>query len=185
MNREMIRLSKTIAHALRHAPWLYELELDEEGWVPVEDLLAALREHRRAWRDLSEKDIAELIARSDKQRYELRGGRIRALYGHSLPGRLARTPAPPPDMLYHGTSERALDAIRVEGLKPMGRQYVHLSTDEETALQVARRKRGRPVILRIRAAEAHRAGVAFYRGNDKVWLADSVPPAFIIVPDRG
>ncbi len=29
------RLSKTLAHALRHAPWIYELELDEAGWTDV------------------------------------------------------------------------------------------------------------------------------------------------------
>jgi len=32
---DLVRLSKTVAHALRHEPWLYELELDEEGWTPV------------------------------------------------------------------------------------------------------------------------------------------------------
>ena len=117
-----------------------------------------------------------------KQRYEMRDGRIRALYGHSLPGRLAKTPAEPPDILYHGTSALALDAIRAEGLKPMGRQYMHLSTDEATAVQVARRKRGTPVILRVRAGEAHRQGHAFYIGNERVWLADGVPPEFLLFP---
>lgn len=29
-------LSREISYALRHAPWEYELEMDEEGWVPVE-----------------------------------------------------------------------------------------------------------------------------------------------------
>ncbi len=62
----------------------------------------------------------------------------------------------------------------------MRRQYVHLSVDEATALEVARRKAGRPVILTIQAAEAHAAGVRFYQGNDKVWLADSVPAEFIV-----
>lgn len=28
-------LSKEISYALRHAPWEYELEMNEEGWVPV------------------------------------------------------------------------------------------------------------------------------------------------------
>ncbi len=36
------RLSKTISHALRHEPWIYELELDSEGWVPVSQLLESL-----------------------------------------------------------------------------------------------------------------------------------------------
>ena len=29
-------LSKEIAYALRHAPWEYELEIDNEGWVSIE-----------------------------------------------------------------------------------------------------------------------------------------------------
>lgn len=48
MNRaELRRLSRTVAHALRHEPWLYELEMDEAGWVPVEQLLDALRSKRQ------------------------------------------------------------------------------------------------------------------------------------------
>ena len=35
------KLSKEISYALRHAPWEYELELDEEGFVPVEQLIHA------------------------------------------------------------------------------------------------------------------------------------------------
>ncbi len=186
MRLDLTRLSKTVSHALRHAPWLYELEPDEEGWVPVDDLLAALRQERPAWRQLSADDLARLIARSDKRRFELRDGRIRALYGHSLPGKLLKWPAAPPPVLFHGTALPALDAIRREGLRPMRRQYVHLSVDEPTARQVAGRKRGRPVILTIRAAEAHRHGVRFYGGNELVWLADAIPPRFIIFPaDNG
>ncbi|WP_196776849.1 RNA 2'-phosphotransferase [Haloechinothrix halophila] len=37
------KLSKVVSYALRHAPWLYELELDAEGWAPVDQLLDALR----------------------------------------------------------------------------------------------------------------------------------------------
>ena len=33
-----IELSKEISYALRHAPWEYELEMDEEGWVSVEQV---------------------------------------------------------------------------------------------------------------------------------------------------
>ena len=37
------RLSKVISHALRHEPWLYELELDKSGWVLLDQLLQDLR----------------------------------------------------------------------------------------------------------------------------------------------
>ncbi len=182
--RDRVRLSKTIAHALRHAPWQYGLTLDEAGWAPVADLLAALRRLRPEWRDLTERDLEAIIAHSDKQRFELRDGRIRALYGHSLPKRIHKAPAEPPEVLYHGTSPEAAARILKEGLKPMGRQYVHLSTTPAAAYQVGRRKAKRPVILRVRAREAYQAGIRFYRGSADVWLADFVPAAFI-EPDEG
>lgn len=176
---DYVRLSKTISHALRHAPWLYELELDEEGWTPVADLLAGLRRHRRAWRDLSEKDLRAMMARPGKERFEMREGKIRALYGHSIEMKIEKAPATPPRRLFHGTAPKTAAVIRREGLKPMNRQYVHLSADEETAQEVGRRKVRDPAILTVRAAEAHEAGVSFYHGNEMVWLADHVPPEFI------
>lgn len=78
-------LSRTVSHALRHEPWLYELELDDAGWVPVGALLAALRAEKPGWAALSEADLAQMMAQADKKRYQLRDGKICALYGHSTP----------------------------------------------------------------------------------------------------
>jgi putative RNA 2'-phosphotransferase len=172
-------LSRVISHALRHEPWLYELELDDAGWVLVDDLMAALRADNPAWADLSEADLLRMMAQADKQRYEMRGGRIRARYGHSTPQKLSKEPTEPPAILFHGTAPKTVTLIRQDGLRPMGRQYVHLSVDSATAVLVGRRKAKHPVILRIRSGAAHEAGVRFYRGNDLVWLADVVAPAFI------
>ena len=134
---------------------------------------------RRAWSSLTEADLAAMIAQSDKKRHELRDGRIRALYGHSTPQKLLKEPAEPPATLYHGTSPDAARSIKADGLRPMSRQYVHLSTDTEMAMQVGRRKADTPIILVVKAGEAHAHGVVFYRGNDRVWLADLVPATFI------
>lgn len=176
---DYVRLSKTISHALRHAPWLYELELDEEGWTPVADLLTGLRRHRSAWQNLTEEDLRAMMTRPGKKRFEIREGKIRALYGHSIDMIIRKEPATPPGRLYHGTAPKTADTIIREGLKPMNRQYVHLSADEETAREVGRRKAQTPIILTVRAAEAHAAGISFYHGNEMVWLSDHVPPEFI------
>lgn len=178
MKVDQTKLSRAISHALRHEPWLYELELDDEGWTSVEALVAALRQAPE-WAEVSRPTIAEVIAKSDKQRHEMVGDRIRALYGHSVPGKLRIDAAMPPAVLLHGTSPQVAEVILREGLKPMGRQYVHLSVDEETAEAVARRKSAAPIILKIDAAAACANGVVFYAGNDKVWLADAVPTRFI------
>ncbi|PWU79799.1 MAG: hypothetical protein DLM72_15360 [Candidatus Nitrosopolaris wilkensis] len=67
--------------------------------------------------------------------------RIRALYGHPLPGKVFKVPVEPPTILFHATSSNLIKQIKDEGLRSMRRQYVHLSTDQQTALQVAKCKR--------------------------------------------
>lgn len=40
---DYLKLSKEVSYALRHAPWEYELELDDEGWVDIMQLLFSLQ----------------------------------------------------------------------------------------------------------------------------------------------
>jgi putative RNA 2'-phosphotransferase len=175
----LIRLSKAVSHALRHEPFIYELELDDQGWVAIEDLLSALQNQRSEWKDLSQADLAQMINTSSKQRHEVDGGRIRALYGHSIPGKLQKKKAAPPERLFHGTEPSIVNRIMETGLLPMGRQYVHLSVNIDIAKEVGRRKDKKPVILWINAKEAYSKGVNFYIGNDAVWLAEEIPAEFI------
>lgn len=172
-------LSRIISHALRHAPGAYGLTLGPEGWVSLGRLMAALAAKDADWAGLAPADFAAMIAKSTKQRHEMRDGQIRAIYGHSVPGRLTYEPAPPPMQLYHGTSPEAATLILRGGLKPMRRQYVHLSPTIEIALEVGRRKSRQPVLLGVAAGDAAEAGIHFYRGNDVTWLADAVPARFI------
>ena len=172
-------LSRCISHALRHEPWLYELELDEEGWVPIAHLVDSLRSEHASWRNLNKAVIEEMIRVSPKLRHEMAEGRIRAIYGHSVPRRLKRLTSFPPEFLFHGTTPISLEMIKQDGLKPMKRQNVHLSIDEATAVEVGKRKSITPVLLRVQARIAFDCGIVFYEGNTKVWLADSVPPRFI------
>jgi putative RNA 2'-phosphotransferase len=173
------QLSRLVSHALRHEPWVYELELDEEGWAPVDALLTAIHEQGPRWSYVDRDDLAGMIATAAKQRHEMDGERIRALYGHSLPGRMVKTEAEPPEVLFHGTSPRAWGRIQHSGLRPMRRQYVHLCVDVDTAEQVGRRKAPAPVILAVRAREARQDGARFWRGNELAWLADHVPAHYL------
>lgn len=174
------QLSKIISHALRHEPWLYELELDEEGWVLIDQLLSSLKDKNSIWKDLSKNDLEKMIELSTKRRHEIFENKVRALYGHSLPEKLKKESAEPPGFLYHGTVPEIIKEIKAQGLLPMKRQYVHLSADVETAKQVGLRKSPNPIILTIQAKNAYKNDVVFYQGNEFVWLADSVPPKFIV-----
>ncbi|MEI5907332.1 RNA 2'-phosphotransferase [Bacillus spongiae] len=175
---DLLKLSKELSFALRHSPWEYELELDSEGWVNVEQVLNALR-HNLEWESLMQDDLRRMIEVSDKERHQIQNGRIRALYGHSVPQKIMKKAGIPPSVLYHGTARHLVEQIFSNGLQPMTRQYVHLSIDTNTANLVGKRKDSNPIILKVQAKKAIEEGIKFYQGNNKVWLADYIPPKFI------
>ena len=177
MNR-LEELSKEISYALRHAPWEYELEITEEGWVPIGQLIDALNKEEK-WKNVCEADLEEMINKSEKKRHELVDGKIRACYGHSIPMKILKEEKIPPNDLYHGTARRFLKSINESGLLPQSRQYVHLSQDIETAINVGKRHDDKPSILIIDAKMAWNDGIKFYLGNEKVWLADRIPCRYI------
>lgn len=178
----LVRLSKTMSVALRHDPASFGIELDSEGWVDTDCLVAALRKIPR-WKEIAEADFHQVIAASEKKRFEIASGRIRALYGHSIQKKIVKEAVTPPPVLYHGTARRNLDPIAHQGLLPMSRQYVHLSEDIETAVRVGKRKAQDIVLLKVNTTI--RPELKFYYGNDQTWLADEVPPEIIEVIPQG
>lgn len=176
--RQNEELSREVSYALRHAPWEYELEMDEEGWVSIEQLLEALHREEK-WKNIYEADLSKMIEESEKKRHEIKNGKIRAFYGHSVPMKILKEEKLPPDILYHGTARRFLESIRENGLLPLSRQYIHLSQDIETAEKVGKRHDNKPCILIIDAKKAWDDGIKFYLGNERVWLADKIPIRYI------
>ena len=103
---------------------------------------------------------------------------IQILLKHSITIK-KRNAIKPPVVLYHGTSPTSLPSIMKQGLKSMGRQFVHLSTDIDTATSVGKRRNEKPAILRVNSKNAYDDGVLFYKGSDTVWLSENVPPIYL------
>lgn len=173
--QRLVRISRYLSKHLRHRPERLGLCLEPGGWVPVSALLTACS---RAGFPLSRAELEEVVARNDKQRFSFddSGARIRAAQGHSVDVDLQLAAATPPPTLFHGTHARALGSILREGLLPMGRHHVHLSSDVHTATRVGAR-RGRPVVLVVQAGRMAADGCAFYETDNGVWLVDAVPPS--------
>lgn len=162
---------KKLVYALRHSPQTFGLQLDSEGWADLQAFLNAM--------GITRDKLDSIIANMDKKRLEIAGDKIRAFYGHSFPNKVQKIESQPPDILYHGTSSFVAHVIGKEGIKPMDRQYVHLSTKPQTAEIVGKRRDNNPVILKINAKKAFQDGIKFYFGNEDVWLADFIPPEYI------
>lgn len=166
-------LSKTLSYYLRHNPGEGDLEIDDQGFVDLDDLLETLRDE--GW-DLRRDEFVERLDDPDVERFERIENVVRATYGHSIDVDPEYRRIDPDFPLYHGTSRRARESIRDEGIKPMNRQYVHLSRSREEALRVGRRHDEDPVVLSIEPSPGTEA--VFFEAGPVV-LTEYVPPEWI------
>lgn len=175
--RRKRNLSKFLSLILRHRPQEFGLTPDPKGSVSFDALLKAVQ-RTAGWKWVRRSDIVNIVEGGEKKRFEISGGRIRALYGHSIPTQLELEQVEPPELLYHGTVERqALEASR-RGLQPRSRQFILLSESPDEAIRIALRKAERPALVTIRAREARKQGIQFFRGSDGSYLAHRVPKEF-------
>ena len=177
-NKLLIDTSKFLSFVLRHEPQTIGVVLDSEGWANMDTLIQAAARH--GW-ILDHDLIQRVVATSEKKRFAVSsdGACIRAVQGHSHQSVAIRFEnKTPPSLLYHGTATRFLPSIRVQGLLPGSRQYVHLSQDTQTALSVGQRY-GKPVVLSVAAALMHAQGFEFHQAENGVWLTLHVPSEFL------
>lgn len=173
------KISVQLSYMLRHCTDPLYVDSDG-GWAPVDVILADLQKQYPTF-DRTALDI--LVANDQKGRYSFdeSGTRIRANQGHSIQSvSVEMTEPAPPELLYHGTATRFLPVILKEGLRPMERQFVHISADYETAAASGSRH-GKPAVVVIRAADFVADGHKLYRSSNGVWQATAVPPEYLSV----
>ncbi|ERH05889.1 MAG: RNA:NAD 2''-phosphotransferase [Halonotius sp. J07HN4] len=169
------QISTFLSGALRHFPDDVGLELDAAGWTE----LATVVDRASKKYGVDREAIIGIIHTDPKGRFEVDDDRVRAAYGHSVAVDLDAGGTPVPETLYHGTSPDALGAITREGLKPMGRQHVHLSESVEDADAVGSRHAVDPVILVVDAAAMLAADHTITKRGKAVYTTDRVPPEYL------
>ena len=185
--KRRLMLSKLLSGLLRHFPHEIGLRLREDGFTEV-DVEELARLIRTRWRNkelyswIRGEHILAVAMTDPKGRFEVKDGRIRARYGHSIRVKVELPEVKnPPKYLYHGTTPEALPRILREGLKPMRRLKVHLTDSIEEAIENARRRTQHPVVLRIDAERAIRRGLRIFKAGKHVYVIDYVPPDLIEV----
>jgi putative RNA 2'-phosphotransferase len=180
MTNRSVKISKFLSLVLRHQPETIGITLSGDGWVRVDDLLAAMESHSFS---VSLEELQFVVETNDKQRFSFShdGTSIRANQGHSVEIDLRYEASVPPEILYHGTAEQSLASIRKQGLLKGKRHHVHLSELKETARAVGSRY-GRPIVLRVASEKMSREGHLFFRSANGVWLTEHVPVHYIEFP---
>lgn len=176
----LIDKGKQLSWLLRHDVKAYTLKglIDEHGWRSVDEICNNYHYTKEL--------LDEIVETNNKKRYEYNEDKtkIRARQGHSIDVDvelnevsfeylLHKNP-----FLYHGTSDRFIEDIKKDGLKPQSRKYVHLSPDEETALNVGKRHGGKTYIIVIDALEMKMDGEKIYISNNGVYCVKKVDPKY-------
>ncbi len=171
------RLGRFISGALRHFPDDLGLAMNQHGWVDVDVLCDAMRT-RYKW--ANKEKLFSIIESDEKGRYEVKGNKIRARYGHSVDIDLDYAENTLPE-LYYGASREEVDILLEKGIRPIKQRYVHLSTSVEKAREVASIHTEDPVLLVINAEEARNDGVALLSATENIVLSEEIPAKYLRV----
>ena len=171
-------ISRYICLILRHKPEVIGIELDEHGWADVQQLISGIKKSRN--KSFNMDMLEEIVQTDNKQRYSFNDDKtlIRANQGHSVKVDVELEEKTPPEFLWHGTGEKYVQSIDSVGLIPKGRLHVHLSKDEDTALNVGKRH-GKPVIYKVLSGQMSKDGFRFYLSKNGVWLIKEVPVRYL------
>lgn len=181
-DKQNTQISKFLNLVLRHQPETINIQLDENGWADIDDLIEKANKHGVQF---DRETLNYVVDTNSKKRFAINKelNKIRASQGHSVKIELGYDNQKPPVMLFHGTSEKSVDSILEKGLEKRSRQHVHLSSDYNTALEVGSRH-GKPIVFEVFAEKMHSDNFQFFLSDNGVWLTDNVPPNYIRQIDK-
>src|SRR5687767_10492376 len=109
--------------------------MDSAGWVTIDhDVLNYF--------SIARAELDEIVATDNKSRFEVKGNKIRAAQGHSLPLNIDEMEESWEEYtsdvpVWHGTNLAVITSIKKEGLLPGARSHVHMA--EELDSKVGKR----------------------------------------------
>jgi len=171
---EMERLGRTMAGVLRHGR--FELEMDEQGFVDLRDMISAIQGSNKKMHWLRPHHVIALIETDPKGRYQTSGDMIRATYGHTIPLDLNLPTDDVPLVLFYPTTREEVDIILETGLMPTDRTMVHLSLTYDDAYSAGSVRVDDPVILAVDTILCSDEGYEIGRAGKTVFLCKQVPP---------
>lgn len=151
-------LVRILRYALGVAPAEFALLPDEQGWVPVKELLAALNQEE-GWRGLRQGMLSDAATRLAPELVELEEKRIRVRERSYEPPDYS---ASPPAHLFLGARRKAWPVLKRRGLEEAhdGRPWI-LAATEEAALRLGERRDSEPVLVTVQAHQAQDQGAVF------------------------
>ncbi|GAB1601254.1 tRNA 2'-phosphotransferase 1-like isoform X1 [Argonauta hians] len=169
-------ISRYLSFILRHPNDHFRQLMNKEGYIYVEHILRLGRFRGR----IGLRDIHRIVESNSKRRfaidYDSNGNAmIRATQGHSVdvnPGlSLIKDPHLYP-VVVHGTTYKAWESIRNEGLHNMNRAYIHFAIGmPEDRGVISGMRNSSEICIFIDLARAISAGIKFFIAENNVILS--------------
>jgi putative RNA 2'-phosphotransferase len=169
-DKQITHISKFLSLVLRHQPETIGIQLDQNGWTSIDDLLEKAGNYGM---NFDREILNHIVLTNAKKRFMINDtlDKIRASQGHSIEIELGYVNQKPPEVLFHGTSENSVQSILIKGIEKQSRQHVHLSSDIETAIKVGQRH-GKPFVFKVLAEQMYNDNFEFFISDNGVWLVD-------------
>ncbi|MCD6474444.1 MAG: RNA 2'-phosphotransferase [Thermoplasmata archaeon] len=176
---EVKKLSSVMIGILRHFPEQFGIELDKHGWGDIEEIAKAIsnRVDRFYW--VRKRHLIAIALTDEKGRYEVKEGKIRARYAHTIDVDLSDLPKAELDTLYYPVTKEEVDIVMEQGIFPTDRKKVHLSATFEKAMEAGKVRDDSPIILKIDAKRAMEDGIDIRKATEDVYLADKIDAKYI------
>ncbi len=171
-NKLIKKLSKFLDYVLGRNPDEFGLVPDKDGYVKIKELLKALNEEE-GWRFVRKAHINEILITLPDPLIETKDNLIRALNRENLP---ETAPAEDlPKLLYTCIRRKAQPYVMENGISPMGRGHVILSSDSDLAERMGKRIDASPVLLTVNVEDSIKKGTMILQFGKTLNLAKLIP----------
>jgi len=182
--RELGWFGRTLTGILRHFPDKFGLDMDDNGWVDIAEIIENVKSKNPRSQWLRPEHVIAIVKTDEKGRYQIKMGKVRATYGHSLEVNLDLPTVDIPETLYYPSSPEESEILMEVGIRHSDRAMVHLSDTRISAKEAGSHRVKDPVILRVDAAKAIDSGVIIKKAGNHVYISDFIPSDYINIAEE-
>lgn len=173
-------LARLLSYMLCRRPDEFGLVADEQGRIPVKELLWALSQEE-GWGYVRRAHLEEVVNLVSPGAFALDQTHIRAVSPGPAQMRSA-APVWPPPLLYRAITARSHAVVAEKGLQPSGGRELLLARDPQTALRLGRRRDPQAVLVTVQAQGAAKKGVEFFSYGEGLFLSGAIGPEHLQLP---
>mmetsp|Transcript_2011 Transcript_2011/g.2365 ORF Transcript_2011/g.2365 Transcript_2011/m.2365 type:complete len:215 (+) Transcript_2011:301-945(+) len=169
-----IAISKSLSYLLRHGAVKEKLNIDQTGYININELL---NHNRLKTNKVTLDDIRRIVENNDKKRFTIveKEGEIMicANQGHSIKtvndSNLTQlTKETIPEEIYHGTYKNKLPSIfNSGGLSKMNRNHIHFASNISDISGI---RASSNVLIYLNIEKCLESGIIFYKSSNNVIL---------------